>query len=398
MDSTKDENEEASELPEEAAEPKGIQPEQAPAAPEPKEPSHRPRAEEALAAMRADLREQESQELAGGRGLKGLFQRLFRRRRAPSQENSEEVSRLEELQIPEPPLSRMVQPPEPAAEQAPAQESQPAAPAAEEAKPDFQSMVRNRLGDVFAETVQREPLEMEPPAPIQEEDAYGAGPAHSILTTLRKEEEPSQPLPEPVDFRQAALEDYVVATEEPAEEQGPALSRRLKQSWRYMRPNEKRLLIGVLVFLGLILLGGTGYAAIKMTPTPTVAPTPTFDPVPVPISVSLPGGWIRPLSIGDVGADGTWNPTRDEWLRTTVICRWVSLQWTEQLEAVVRTFKANDPIQLSMSNYDNVVYKVQSINQVPASDVSKLCPSGPGLLLILSKDGTNERWVATAKP
>src|SRR5512146_2292197 len=99
MDSTQDENQEASELPGEVAGPQAPEPEQAPTAPEGQEPPHRPRAEQALAAMRADLREEESKDLAGGRGLKGLVQRIFRRRRAPSQENSEEASRLEELQF-----------------------------------------------------------------------------------------------------------------------------------------------------------------------------------------------------------------------------------------------------------------------------------------------------------
>jgi hypothetical protein len=403
MDSIQDENQEPSPRPEEAAgapevEPQQVEAGQAQIPEEPPQPARRPRAEEALAAMRADLREQESEEQAGRRGIKGLFQRLFRRgRKAPSPEFAEEQSRVDELKFPEPPSDRLAPPPaEPAAAETAVQEAPPATAPAEEAPPDFQSMVRNRLGDVFAENVQREPLEMQPPPLIEEDEGYPEGPTHSILTTLRQEEEPA-PMPEPVDFRQAALEDYVVATDEPEEEQGPAMTRRIKRSWRYMRPGDRRLIVSALVFLGLLLLGGTGYAVVKGAPTPTVAPTPTFDAVPIPNSLSLPGGWIFPLSIGDVGPGGTWNPSRPEWLRTTVVCRWVSLPWTEQLEAVAQTFKANDEIQLSMSNYDNIVYQVQSRERVAAKDVGRLCPEGPGLLLILTKDGTDERLVITGK-
>ncbi len=400
MDSTQDENQVPSELPEEVAKPEDAEAQQPAATPEtaePEAPPQRPRAEEALAAMRRDLRDEESKEQAGARGLKGLMMRIFRRRRARPPAITEEPSRLDELQFPEPPASRLAPPSGPAPEQ-PVTPPEPQAPAAvEEAKPDFQAMVRNRLGGAFAETVQREPLEMEPPAPVEEAEAQPSGPAHSILTTLRKEEEEPAPL-EPVDFRQAALEDYVVATEEPEEDRGPALTRRLRQSWRYMRPLEKRLLISALVIVGLALVGGAGYGAVMSIPTPTVIPTPTPSEVPTPISVSLPGGWVFPLNIGYVGSDGKWNPAGPEWLSTTELCRWVSIPWNEQREAVVRTFKANDEIQLSMSNYDSIVYKVQSIEQVPSSSIHTLCPDGAALLLILSKDGTDERWVVMAKP
>lgn len=397
MDSTPDENQQASELPEEVAKPQDAEAPQAAVTPEPQAQPHRPSADEALAAMRRDLRAAETEDETGARGLKRLMRRIFRRRKPHGTGVTEEPSRLDELQFPEPPVARLRPPVEPVAEQPPAPESQPAAAAPEEAKPDFQSMVRTRLGDAFSpETIQREPLEMQPPAPVEEEEGYPSAPAHSILTTLRQEEE-SAPEQESVDFRRETLEDYVVATEEPEEERGPALTRRLKRSWRYMRPTEKRLLIAALVIVGLALLGGGGYAVIASAPTPTVAATPTPSIEPIPISVSLPGGWVFPLSVGYVNG-GQWNSKGAEWLGGTVVCRWVSLPWSEQLEAVVRTFKANDQIQLSMSNYDSILYKVQSIEQVPSSDIGKLCPEGPSLLLMLAKEGTDTHWVAIAKP
>ncbi len=33
-----------------------------------------------------------------------------------------------------------------------------------------------------------------------------------------------------------------------------------------------------------------------------------------------------------------------------------------------------------------------------SADIGKLCPEGPSLLLMLSQEGTDDRWVVTAKP
>jgi hypothetical protein len=398
MDSLSDNNEDTPELPEEAARPEELgQPEEVskpeeveeqPAAAAPEGKPHRPSAEDALAAMRADLRDDESKGEAGRRGVRGLIQRLFHRRKAAPQEDVEVPSRLDELQFPPPP-PRITSKPEP---ERTAAEAKPPEAAPAESKPDFQAMVRDRLTEAWSATVQREPLEMQPPAPVEEEVEH---PAHSILTTLRQE--PSEVAPEPVDIRQTALEDYVVAPEQPEEERQGSFARRLKTSWRYMRPTEKRLLISALVIIALAALGGSGYLAYQSIPTPTAVVTPTIRVEPIPISVSLPGGWVFPLNVGYVD-NGKWNPRGAEWLNGTELCRWVSLPWTVQLEAVLRTMKADDEIQLSMSNYDSIVYKVKSIEQVPSSSINKLASDSPCLLLILSRDDSDNRWVVTAKP
>src|SRR5512143_2602415 len=103
MDSPQDNNHEASEPPEQVNNPEEVEQQHAPETTETAEARpHRPRADEALAAMRADLREEETQAQASLRGLRGLFQRIFRRRRAASSEEVETPSRLDALQFPEP--------------------------------------------------------------------------------------------------------------------------------------------------------------------------------------------------------------------------------------------------------------------------------------------------------
>lgn len=393
MDSPQDNDHESSELPEQVDSPEEVEEQHAPETIEnPDARPHRPRADEALAAMRADLREEETQAQAGMRGVRGLFQRIFHRRRPAPPADVDAPSRLDALQFPEPaPASEITS--KPTAEEATPSseaslpESQPTG-----SKPDFQALVRDRLTEAWTASVQREPLEMQPPAPMEEEEER---PAHSILTSLRQGTEETEE--QPVDFRQAALEDYVVATDEPEEQGRAPLVRKLKTSWRYMRPTEKRLLIGALLIIALAIVAGSGYMAYQAIPTPTAVGTPTKPPHPIPISVSLPGGIVFPLSVGFV-QDGAWNPKGAEWLSETEVCRWVSLPWNVQLEAVVRTFKANDEIQLSMSDYSSIVYKVQSIEEVPSGSINKLSLNTPSLLLILAKEDSEQRWVVTAKP
>ena len=134
-----------------------------------------------------------------------------------------------------------------------------------------------------------------------------------------------------------------------------------------------------------------------VTPRPSAMPTPRE---PFPVSLSLPGGWVFPLRIGRVGQDGVWNPTGPEWLVDTKVCRWVSLPYTVQLEAVLRMLKADDQIQLSMSNHDSVIYKFQSVEQVPSDEIANLANNArePCLLVVLSNSDADTLWVVTAKP
>jgi hypothetical protein len=268
-----------------------------------------------------------------------------------------------------------------------------------ESKPDFQTLVRSRLTDAFPEPEVREPTPDMQEGLVQEETPPTTPPGQSILTSLR--DEPGAPEETPASMREAALEDYV-AEPEPAPESSAPLTRDLRRSWRHMRPLEKRLLIGVLVFLGIAALAGIGFAVVpQILATPTPGPTPTPGLTPIPVSIKLPGDIVYPLSVGYVDDAGKWNPKGPEWLSGTEICRWVSLPWNEQREAIIRTFKGDDEIQLTMSNYQSVIYKVKSIEKV--SDISQLkCGPGndpvPGLLLMLSQEKTSDRWVVTSRP
>ena len=346
--------------------------------------------EEALAEMRRTLREEEQTAKPTGfvAALKRIGAKLLRRKsRRPSGEAAEAAARLDEMQIPE------VGPA--AAEEAKEAPAEPPTPG--EAESTFGSMVRDRLTGPLSQRESLEPVvHEEAPEEIREQEPAGAAePQHGILTSIRESDKDSEE--ELSALRQEALEDYEAAPAEAEQEGYTSLSGRLRRSWRYMPLMERRLLIGALVIVALAVLAGTGVAVMQSIPTPTPAPTPTASIVPVPISISLPGGWVFPLRTGFV-VDGKWDPQGAEWLSGTEICRWVSLPYSVQLEAVLRTLKANDEIKLSMSNYEGLTYKVQSIEHVQASEINKLASDTPSLLVILTNKDTSDRYVVVAKP
>ncbi|HLO15268.1 MAG TPA: hypothetical protein VK206_10590, partial [Anaerolineales bacterium] len=87
-----------------------------------------------------------------------------------------------------------------------------------------------------------------------------------------------------------------------------------------------------------------------------------------------------------------------EWLQGTEVCRWVALPWSLQLEAVIRTLNPKDPIELTMSNNDKLVYQVYSVRQLTPEEMQKLDSNSPCLLLILVQPDSDKRWVLTALP
>lgn len=123
--------------------------------------------------------------------------------------------------------------------------------------------------------------------------------------------------------------------------------------------------------------------------------------LPYPTAVSLPGGWSFNLGQGTL-QDGNWNPSGAEWLEGTEVCRWVSLPWSRQLEAVVRTLNPKDPIELVMSNNDKLTYAVYSVYEMTLQEVQALDSNSPCLLIILTPSDTQsesgKRWVLTALP
>ncbi|HEX8991571.1 MAG TPA: hypothetical protein VF784_07810 [Anaerolineales bacterium] len=412
MDMLPDENQDLPQPANDSPEPQPSGAPESPATPETQAPPEGPRAssEDAFAEFRRELREEETQEQKGfGPGLRRLLTRVFRRKKKPVEE-AEVPSRLDQLIS-----SQAAEAAEAAAAPQGAQgvpEAKPEEARPESAAAEFRTMVRTKLTDAFLTKEELEPTSPPPethfeqpgtqpiapaaePTVPEEAEAPGA-PGRSILSTLHTDQE-QEVVEEPSTIREAALEDYVTAPAEGEEEAAPSLVRSVRRSWRDMRPIDRRLLVGALIIVGLAVVSGSGFLVVKSIPTPTPAPTATASILPIPISISLPGGWVFPLGVGAV-QNGVWDPTGPQWLQGTEVCRWVSLPWTVQLEAVLRTLKSSDEIKLSMSNYDSVTYKVESIQQVPSGDVGKLAPSTPSLLVILSKQNSSTRWVVIAKP
>jgi hypothetical protein len=128
--------------------------------------------------------------------------------------------------------------------------------------------------------------------------------------------------------------------------------------------------------------------------TPTIEPT---LPPAYPVQIRLPGGWMFVLSQGSI-ANGKWQPAQAEWLEGTEICRWVSLPYGEQLEAVFRTLNPGDRIDLVMSNYDHWSYRVRSVTEIQVFELSEMDKNYPSLLLILTNPDSNSRVVVLAVP
>jgi hypothetical protein len=147
------------------------------------------------------------------------------------------------------------------------------------------------------------------------------------------------------------------------------------------------LMVAVLVFK--VPLFGTPPVSTE-TPIATVA-------APIPIQVRMTGGWVFTLSRGEV-VNGKWTPKTAEWLDGTDICRWVSLPWTPQLEAVYRSLKPGDRIDLVMSNYDHWTFHVKSMEEKRTFELASMDKNYPSMLLILTNPDSDIRLVVLAAP
>ncbi len=127
-------------------------------------------------------------------------------------------------------------------------------------------------------------------------------------------------------------------------------------------------------------------------------PTEIPSDLPFPTTVGLPGGWQFALGKGALTSEGSWNPSGAEWLQGTEVCRWVALPYSRQLEAVIRTLNANDPIELGMSNNDKLTYNVYSVRQMTPAELLKTDSNKPCLLVVLAEPNAEKRWVLTALP
>jgi hypothetical protein len=157
-------------------------------------------------------------------------------------------------------------------------------------------------------------------------------------------------------------------------------------------------IIGVILFIGYLYLESRQPGFVQRgILLPSASATPTVVVAPHPVGLRLPGGWNFQLGSGMM-ADGKWTPTKSEWLVGTEVRRVIAIPWNKQIEAVVRTFETNDPINLEMNNGDVLIYKMKSVAYVSITDSSILYDTHPSLAIILIRQGDNSRWVVIAAP
>ena len=176
------------------------------------------------------------------------------------------------------------------------------------------------------------------------------------------------------------------------------LEERLTAMENAVKPYRQYIYFGIAV-LGVVMAviaGAILFNVYKQSVATPPAPVDVSD-LPYPTSVSLPGGWSFQLGKGMLDA-GQWNPQGAEWLQGTEVCRWVSLPWSRQLEAVIRTLNPDDPIDLGMSNNDVLTYQVSDIKQMSPEEMQQLDSNKPCLLIILAEPKAEKRWVLTALP
>jgi hypothetical protein len=176
---------------------------------------------------------------------------------------------------------------------------------------------------------------------------------------------------------------------DPLEERLSAFENALKPYRQYINIALAILGVGMAVVASLIIFN------VYQNSRPE--PVKEISNLPFPTGVSLPGGWSFQLGKGSL-QNGAWNPSGAEWLEGTEVCRWVSLPWSRQLEAVVRTLNPKDPIDLVMSNNDKFVYQVYSVRQLSPEELQQVDSNTPCLLLILTQPDAEKRWVLTALP
>ncbi len=197
-------------------------------------------------------------------------------------------------------------------------------------------------------------------------------------------------------LRDTALKDYTEEELEDVNERKMAWLDFVQAPSSQMRRVEWVMIMFVGLFVGglIIWLGIRATGGLHLS---EVAPTRTPDPnVPIPASVQLPGGWTFRLSKGVLNADGKWEPFGAEWLQGTEICKWITLPWSAQLEAVIQTLKSGDEIEVTMSNYDVLTYHVYSRQKVDSMQTEELNLDTPSILIILASQDSDRKLVLTA--
>lgn len=233
---------------------------------------------------------------------------------------------------------------------------------------------------------------------VTEEEAPPASePAVDIEKLKEQAFRPRTPDDEPEhDVRSVALEGGEEVFVEVESQVANPVEERLSAFENALRPYRWYINIALAVF-GLVVTVFVSLILFNIYQQSRPQPVKPASDLPYPTSVSLPGGWSFQLGQGSL-QDGKWEPSGPEWLEGTEVCRWVALPWSRQLEAVVRTLNPKDPIELTMSNNDKLIYNVYSIRQLSPAEMQKLDSNSPCLLVILTQPDTDDRWVLTAVP
>lgn len=224
--------------------------------------------------------------------------------------------------------------------------------------------------------------------------------AHQILSSKPQKAEKT----DYHELRDIALEDYQEPVPEIVVVPQPTINDKIENLAQ--RLNSRVLLriivtgLTILIILAVFVAGAFVIKTLPMTlASPTATPT-VFSPTastPFPMQIRLPGGWAFILNKGSA-VNGKWAPSGPEWLEGTEICKWVSLPLSDQLEAVVKTLKPGDRIELVMTNYDHWLYRIQSIEEVSANDMTSFDKNYPSLLVMLTRGGSDTRLVILAVP
>lgn len=198
------------------------------------------------------------------------------------------------------------------------------------------------------------------------------------------------------DVRSIALEGGEEVFVEVEARTSDPMQERLSAFENALKPYRSYLYITV-AFVGVVMAILASLIIFNAYQRSRPEPVKEVSNLPYPTAVSLPGGWSFNLGRGTL-QDGRWNPAGAEWLEGTEVCRWVSLPWSRQLEAVVRTLNPKDPIELLMSNNDKLAYEVYSVYEMTPEEIQSLDSNSPCLLIILTQSESEKRWVLTALP
>ncbi len=311
-------------------------------------------------------------------------------------------------------------------------------PAAEEAKPPAFDEI---MEDWFEKDSEEPPTPDEPAAPVVDEPArtptgslpfigdnyyWGeetaapdekAEPQEDWLAdpaepTAETQEAPAkEPLPEPSPeeseasperLRPIALEDYEPPpTPEPDEPSAlDEVSEKVGGFWRSQNTLTRVAIILLSVFaFGLaVSIPLFNYLLNRPQPVmPAAEPAAVVDASgqPYPIGLKLTGGWFFNLQPSHI-EEGVWKPEAAEWLTGTEVRKVVTIPWSRQSDAVVRSLMKGDMLQLHMSDNNIQEYEVDSVEQVNRSDISMYSNNEASLVVILYQIDSNDRWVVVS--